>query len=210
MIIIIWLKLPIGILLERKNLMKKVNLIIILFILQFAMANSLEGNKIPKSRIKMLNGKYAKLSDFNQDGPMIINFWTTWWPACERQAAYLDQLNESFSSAGLKVLGVNINGPTILNQVRPWINKRKINFDISVDPSSKLAERFNVRGLPTFFLVDKNGTVINQMAGFTDGDEYKYLEELKKYLDSEYIEYENFDYKKQSKVKKDATIEIDF
>ena len=48
------------------------------------------------------------------------------------------------------------------------------------------------------------------MAGFTDGDEYKYLEELKKYLDSEYIEYENFDYKKQSKVKKDATIEIDF
>lgn len=70
--------MPIGILLERKNLMKKVNLIIILFILQFAMANSLEGNKIPKSRIKMLNGKYAKLSDFNQDGPMIINFWTTW------------------------------------------------------------------------------------------------------------------------------------
>jgi thioredoxin-related protein len=110
----------------------------------------------------------------------------------------------------LKVLGVNINGPTILNQVRPWINKRKINFDISVDPSSKLADRFNVRGLPTFFLIDKNGTVINQMAGFTDGDEYKYLEELKKYLDSEYIEYENFDYKKQSKVKKDATIEIDF
>lgn len=70
--------MPIGILLERKNLMKKVNLIIILFILQFAMANSLEGNKIPESRIKMLNGKYAKLSDFNQDGPMIINFWTTW------------------------------------------------------------------------------------------------------------------------------------
>jgi hypothetical protein len=26
----------------------------------------------------MLNGEYAKLSDFNQDGPMIVNFWTTW------------------------------------------------------------------------------------------------------------------------------------
>tara|TARA_B100001750_G_scaffold127954_1_gene101570 strand:- start:168 stop:380 length:213 start_codon:yes stop_codon:yes gene_type:complete len=70
--------LPIEILLERKILMKKVKLIIILFILQFAMANSLEGNKIPESRIKMLNGKYAKLSDFNENGPMIINFWTTW------------------------------------------------------------------------------------------------------------------------------------
>ena len=34
--------------------------------------------KIDDTRIKMLNGEYAKLSDFNSDGPMIINFWTTW------------------------------------------------------------------------------------------------------------------------------------
>ena len=44
------------------------------------------------------------------------------------QAAYLNQLNEGFNDAGLKVLGVNINSPKILNQVRPWINKRKIGF----------------------------------------------------------------------------------
>ena len=34
--------------------------------------------KIDNSRIKMLNGEYAKLSDFHSDGPLIINFWTTW------------------------------------------------------------------------------------------------------------------------------------
>tara|TARA_A100001011_G_scaffold264928_1_gene273718 strand:+ start:176 stop:352 length:177 start_codon:yes stop_codon:yes gene_type:complete len=36
------------------------------------------GKKIDDSRIKMLNGEYAKLSDFHSDGPLIINFWTTW------------------------------------------------------------------------------------------------------------------------------------
>ena len=51
------------------------------------------------------------------------------------QAAYLNQLNDGFNNAGLKVLGVNINSPKILNQVRPWINKRKIGYDISVVPS---------------------------------------------------------------------------
>tara|TARA_B100001175_G_scaffold98112_1_gene83179 strand:+ start:514 stop:684 length:171 start_codon:yes stop_codon:yes gene_type:complete len=36
------------------------------------------GKKITNSKIKMLNGEYAKLDDFNSDGLAIINFWTTW------------------------------------------------------------------------------------------------------------------------------------
>ncbi len=49
-----------------------------LVFLSFFVGLALKDNKIPTARIKMLNGEYAKLSDFNQDGPMIINFWTTW------------------------------------------------------------------------------------------------------------------------------------
>jgi len=58
--------------------MKKTILILLLSFSQIILANSLEGNKVPDSRIKMLNGKYAKLSEYYADGPVIINFWTTW------------------------------------------------------------------------------------------------------------------------------------
>jgi len=126
------------------------------------------------------------------------------------QAAYLNQLSENFSSAGLKVLGVNLNSPSIINQVRPWINKRKINFDISVDPKEKLAKTFGVDGLPTLFLIDKDGNIINETVGFGDGYENKYLEALTKYLDSENISYQDFEYRKENKIKKDVTMEIDF
>jgi len=43
-----------------------------------ASTKTLEGSKVKNNRIKMLNGKYAKLYDFNKEGPMIVNFWTTW------------------------------------------------------------------------------------------------------------------------------------
>ena len=46
--------------------------------LQFFSVEILLAKKIDNSRIKMLNGEYAKLSDFHSDGPLIINFWTTW------------------------------------------------------------------------------------------------------------------------------------
>jgi len=46
--------------------------------LLFFSVEVLLAKKIDNSRIKMLNGEYAKLSDFHSDGPLIINFWTTW------------------------------------------------------------------------------------------------------------------------------------
>ena len=60
--------------------MKKVYqpVIILIFLIQFVTAASIKDNQVPDSKIKMLNGEYAKLSDFNEDGPVIINFWTTW------------------------------------------------------------------------------------------------------------------------------------
>lgn len=184
--------------------------IILFIILQFVVAASIKDNQVPDSKIKMLNGRYAKLSDFNEDGPMIINFWTTWWPFCERQLAYLDQLNSNFSEAGLKVLAVNVNKPQILNQVRPYINKRKYRFDVSVDPRGKLAKQFGVKGFPSLYLVDKDGTIIHESAGYEDGQENSYLEELTKYFQSENIKYADFQYEKQLNSKKDAGIDIDF
>jgi hypothetical protein len=52
--------------------------IMLIFLVQFVMAASIKDNQVTDSKIKMLNGEYAKLSDFNEDGPVIINFWTTW------------------------------------------------------------------------------------------------------------------------------------
>ena len=58
--------------------MNKTGLILIFAVIQFFTVSLLSAKTIENSRIKMLNGEYAKILDFNSDGPMIINFWTTW------------------------------------------------------------------------------------------------------------------------------------
>ena len=73
-----------------------------------------------------------------------------------------------------------------------------------------MAKTFGVDGLPTLFLIDKDGNIINETVGFGDGYENKYLEALTKYLDSENISYQDFEYQKENKIKKDVTMEIDF
>ncbi|MDP6169611.1 MAG: hypothetical protein QF780_06365 [Candidatus Marinimicrobia bacterium] len=58
--------------------MKIIKLISAILLLQILSLDIVLAKKIDDARIKMLNGEYAKLSDYNSDGPMIINFWTTW------------------------------------------------------------------------------------------------------------------------------------
>jgi len=158
----------------------------------------------------MLDGDYARLSDFNTDGPMIINFWTTWWTFCERQLAYLDQLNKHFSKVGLKVLAVNANKPNILNQVRPYINKRKYKFPVSVDPRGKLAKTFRVVGYPSLFFVDHNGRIFHKSSGYEDGEEHEYLKRLLEYYKKNKIIHEEFKFQKQVTGTETSKVIIDF
>ena len=72
-----------------------------------------------------------------------------------------------------------------------------------------MAESFKVTGLPTTFLVDKNGKVLNQFRGYVDGYEDNYRDAIEKHLDSQNIIYKNFEFEKQDKEKK-SFIEIDF
>ena len=171
----------------------------------------LQGKKIGNSRIRMVDGEYAKLSDFHSDGPMIINFWTTWWTYCERQLGYLNQLNKEFKDAGLTVLAVNVNKPNIINQVRPYIKKRKYKFDVAVDPSSKIAKQFKVIGYPTFLLIDKQGKIIHKESGYEEGMEDLYLRKLTEYFDKEQIKHKSFSYIKKDNINnEDRALKIDF
>lgn len=129
---------------------------------------------------------------------------------CSRQLAYIDQLNSNFSSAGLKVLTVNVNKPNILNLVRPYINKRKYKFDVAVDPGGKLAKQFGVLGFPTLFIVDKDGNIIHKKSGYEDGNEDGYLQELIEYFKSENIAYKEFEYEKQANENIETLVKVDF
>ena len=100
--------------------------------------------------------------------------------------AYLDQLNTNFKDAGLQVLAVNANKPNVLKLVRPYIEKRKYKFPVSVDPSAKLAKKLGVLGYPTLFIVGKDGTILHKSNGYTE-EEIKFNNESRKILNDKNI-----------------------
>ena len=107
-------------------------------------------------------------------------------------------------------MAVNVNKPNILKQVRPYINKRKYKFPVSVDPRSKLAKKLGVIGYPALYIVDKDGTILYKSSGYEEGKEDEYLEKLTDYFNVRY-RIQNFEYEKSKIVEtKEGRVTIDF
>ena len=95
-------------------------------------------DRVPNLRLKMLNGKYAKLYDFLKDGPMIIDFWATWCEPCKKQMRYLDLFHNHFKELGFKVLTVNTDTPKSMSKVKPYVRTKGFEFNVAVDPNSQI------------------------------------------------------------------------
>ena len=81
----------------------------------------------------------------------------------------------------MQVLAVNENKPKIVNQVGSYIRKRKYKFNTAIDPLGKLADKLNIKTLPTTILADKNGNIIPVdfgIMGRLDNDNKRYLAEI--------------------------------
>lgn len=84
---------------------------------------------------------------------IIINFWATWCPPCRQEMSVLQQLYDS-DSTSLRILAINMGESA--NTVEKWVDELNLSYDVLLDPARIAANRYQVRGGPTTFLLDKN------------------------------------------------------
>ena len=82
----------------------------------------------------------------------IINFWATWCEPCQREMRELQALYEIYPD-DLRILAVNV-GENV-QAVRDWAAQLGLTFDILLDARGAVSRLYQVRGLPTTFVLDK-------------------------------------------------------
>jgi len=185
------------------------NTIRIIYLLMF-LSLGYSQEKIPNLRLKMLNGKYAKVNDFLKDGPMIIDFWATWCEPCKKQMKYLNIFNNHFKETGFKVLAVNTDTPKSMSKVKSYVRTKKFEFDVAVDPNSQVKKKMKVLQMPTTILVDKTGEIVFRHQGYLPGDEHDILQAIYGLMDKNNISYEKLDLNKNNKKQIKSGAEVDF
>jgi len=91
----------------------------------------------------------------------LIDFWATWCPPCRAEIPLLKQLDAQYRDQGLTILAISDEDPAVLRQ---FVEEQGIEYPNLVDPGD-VSERYSVLGLPTGFLVDREGRIVERFFG---------------------------------------------
>lgn len=118
-------------------------------------------------------GSAVELSNFH--GKLVVlNLWATWCEPCLREMPSLDGLQSRFGDR-IMVLAISEDRGGA-KTVEPFIAKLGLrSAKVYVDPKSEVGHAFEVRGLPTSFLIDQDGKVLGRVEGAADWGSPKML-----------------------------------
>lgn len=112
----------------------------------------------PDFTLQDMDGEEHALSDF-RGKVVMLNFWGTWCPPCRREMPSLERLYRKYKDRGLTVVAVNQwEDPDLVFEFTGHLSPAPT-FSILFDRESRIAEQYNVKGLPTTFLLDKKGNI---------------------------------------------------
>jgi len=118
----------------------------------------------PDIRSTGVDGQPWSLAD-RKGHVVLVDFWATWCPPCRKTIPHLIEMQTEFGGRGLEIVGMSLDqgGSAI---VAPFMQQAGINYPIVIDKGGKWTNLFGgVEGIPTFFLIDRDGRIAGRVTG---------------------------------------------
>ncbi|WP_019119309.1 TlpA family protein disulfide reductase [Brevibacillus massiliensis] len=169
--------------------MKRFLLILVIFGLAgFAIYNNIQaqssaamqkpqvGYNAPHFTLKGLDDQTYQVTG-PRDKPLVINFWASWCGPCKMEAPDLEKLYGTYKDQ-VDFYAINITKSDKLDSAKQFVSQFKLTMPILLDTDAKVSDTYQVKAIPTTFLVDKQGVIRRSIIGMVDAGSFE--QELKK------------------------------
>ncbi len=116
----------------------------------------------PKLHLSSLNGKKVSLKDYRGQ-VALVNNWATWCPPCQAEMPALEAFYQAYHQQGFTVIAIESGEPQA--EVVDFVQRFKLTFPVWLDPNMKALAAFHYSGLPSSYVIDRNGQVRLAWAG---------------------------------------------
>ncbi len=93
-----------------------------------------------------------------------LDFWASWCKPCQKSFPWMNRLQKKYPSDRFEVVTINLDRKR--EPMMRFLEKLPADFTIYHDPSGHIAESFKLQGMPTSYLIDRNGKPVKRHVGF--------------------------------------------
>lgn len=160
------------------KLIQTITLIAILFFTGQALAAV---SAAPDIKLPTLNGEMdlAKL----RGKVVYLDFWASWCIPCRKSFPWMNEMMDKYQGVGLEVVAVNLDKDRAL--AVDFLKKIEARFTIAFDPQGDSARAYQLRGMPSSYLIGRDGKLYATHIGFRDKDKAKMELAIKQLLKQE-------------------------
>jgi thiol-disulfide isomerase/thioredoxin len=125
------------------------------------------GGAVPELVAPRLEEPLQTLSLAGLRGSVVyVDFWASWCVPCRLSMPALDALYKRNRARGFAVVGVNKDVSAA--DAKRFLAKIAVSFPLVSDVQDAAARAFDVKAMPSGYLVDRKGVVRKVHRGFTD------------------------------------------
>jgi thiol-disulfide isomerase/thioredoxin len=117
-----------------------------------------------------LPGQNGKVSLREHAGRVVyVDFWASWCGPCKQSFPFMNDLQKKYSAAGLRIIAINVDKEK--DDAQKFLSKNPTQFMLAFDAEGTVPTQYQVKGMPSSYLIGRDGKLIYVHKGFKAQDQ---------------------------------------
>jgi thiol-disulfide isomerase/thioredoxin len=99
---------------------------------------------------------------------LYVDFWASWCGPCVKSFPFLNEMHGQLKDQGLQVIGINLDENA--DDAKAFLAKIPASFTVVADASKQCAKDFEVKAMPSSYIIDRKGVIHHVHLGFRPGE----------------------------------------
>jgi thiol-disulfide isomerase/thioredoxin len=109
-----------------------------------------------------------------------VDFWASWCGPCRKSFPWMNAMQAKYQHKGLEVVAINLDVDSALAQA--FLKKIPAHFNLRFDPNGDVAKAFDLQGMPSSLVFNRQGELVQTHMGFFDENISAYEQEIQMLL----------------------------
>ncbi len=121
----------------------------------------------PDFNLPDMDGEMFSLSSY-KGKTVIINFWATWCPPCREELPSMNRAWQKIKDENISMIAINVGEDE--DTIFSFMGDYPIDFQVLLDQSGEVINKWPIKGLPTTFVLDPKGQLYYRAIGGREWD----------------------------------------